>query len=1244
MKSHTLVLRSVRSLLISALALCGLVTSPATAGTTGGLSGVVINAANRQPIADARVTATSPSQMGSAVTDASGHFTFASLAPDQYTVSAEKQGFDPVSISGNAVFADSVQTVTLTMRQTLKVIGRVSSRATSDLVRPGTTADVYSVNANQQERASALGGGGNLNSAFSAVATVPGAYVPTNQGGYLQAVHVRGGDSYEVGYEFDGIPVNRGFDNYPSGSLSSLGQLELQVYTGATPANAEAQGLAGFINQVIRTGTYPGFGEINAALGAPTFYHSLNFEAGGATSNRLFSYYVGIGGYNQDHRYVDQYGGASYANELGPILDGCPSPAPPSLPSCFTNGQPNVGLPGTLGANGYILGPLGFGGDVANIATRTAVVNVHFGIPHKRDRGRDDIQLLYDNDTIFSALMSSALDEGITNFNGTTYGPGVLPYYTDSFQYTGPMGTFLPANASSLVQPYYFPSSPQNRPAGAAIPLAQRDIQYNNQNIFKLQYQKNFSSDAFLRLYGYTYYSDYVASGALSSWQPYTGLDSGDYELNSHTRGLSASFTKQFGPKHLVELQGSYTTSKSLRLYSQQPFGKADKFAVLVNPNDLTSGTCYALPTDANGNPLPSGAASPTTCNTGAVLPVGSSATFASLASIGAGTRLPNASQYTCGGNACNFFAIENGAYGSHNNVKPIFTGYSFTDHYRPNDRLLLNLGVRLDRYVFQGENTTASPARAFAFNAFNNDTCFNAQTLQLADKTTLLNASGNPLSISDACSAAGAQYQPAALQNTPSQQFTYTIVQPRAGVSYTLSPDTVLRASFGKYNEQPSAAYEQYNSLQQNLPNTLIPFYSLGFNTPGHEVRPSVSYNSDFSLERHIKGTDLSFKLTPFYRRTQDETESFYTDIKSGFIAGLNAGSQTSSGFELALNKGDFERNGLAGQLSFAYTNSYVKYTRLPNGTTILSPINADIQHYNAYTAYCSAHGSSNAADPCYTGIGTAANTTNHLPAAACYTPAGTPDPLCAAGDIANPYWNAQPAGLLDPGGKYLPYSTIPGGVGSGANAYNYPYVATLLLNYKHDKWNITPSLQFVAGNRYGAPETMPGIDPAAGCSPLAAPPTTDPRYQYGFPAGTGTSYSYDATSCAGLLGTIPNSFTGQFDAIGAFRQPSQLAGHMRISYEASKKVSLSLTMANLISTCFGGQQTSFTYLSNKNVCSYGGLLGAASPVGNVYNPGANVQTFLRYPYEPSFGTYNDIGSSILQPFSAYLSVRIKL
>lgn len=1238
----------------------------ALAGTTGSISGTVRDSGSNAPIAGAQVTALSPSQEERTNTDALGRFTFASLAPDTYTVSVAKNGYDPYSVAGVSVFADNQQTVALSMRASLKTIANTTSRSSAALVRPGTTADVYSVNAAQQRRLAVLGGGGNLNSAFSAIASVPGAYVPTNQAGYLQAVHVRGGDAYEVGYEYDGIPVNRAFDNYPSSSLSTLGQQELQVYTGAAPASGEAQGLAGFVNQVIRTGTYPGFGDAEFTGGFPAFYHSLSVEAGGASPNRNFSYYAGIQGSNKDFRYIDQFNGASYAPTFGPILGFC-SPGVPNqsvFESCFTGGQPNIGgqgpyfggSPGSP-APGYILGPIPYGNYQTNLVSRNNVVNVHFGIPHHYDSGRDDIQLLYDNEALQTALYNSGFDMGIpSNPNSALYGDFnnafLPPFYSDYYTYTGAQGALLPANYSSLIQPYLFPSSPTQREFGSQIPLTQRDIQYNNQAIFKLQYQKNFGSDAYVRLYGYTYYSDYIGTGPVSTYE-FTGFDAADYELNAHTRGVSLEGAKQFGPHHLVELQGSYTTSNAVRIFNEQPYGAfgpslnpEDNFAVLVNPADLTSGTCYAAPAAASGPATPTSCSNTIGAATFASLGGAATATLPSACPATATDLVSCANSFTCGPNPCQFFVGGSGTFGEYNKVTPKFWGFSLTDQYHPSDRLSFNAGLRLDRYQFIGDNTDTGAARDFWFNAFNRDTCYNTQNFTLYDKTELgVFGAG--------CTTAGAQYvdllnangtpNQFTLLNTPSQAFTYNIWQPRLGATYTVDTNTVLRASWGRYNEQPTSAYEQYNSLEANLPNLLSGFYGLGFRTPGHEVRPPVSYNTDFSIEHQFPNTSVSVKFTPFLRKTHDEVENFYTNTKSFIVSGLNAGNQTSEGFEFALTAGDFERNGFAGQLSFAYTNTYLQYSALPNGQSILSPINADIQVYNAYTKACAANPSHNPNSPCYVGPNGVANTTNGLPAAACYTSTGTPDSSCAAGDIGNPYWNAPPQGLLDLNGRYVPFDINPAGIGGYVNSYNFPYVASLVLNYKHGKFTATPAFQFVAGNRYGAPETTPGIDPASGCSPLPVATAPDPRYPYGVPGGA----PYDASTCMSTTSSnlvIPNQYTGHFDALGAFRQPSQLLAHLRLSYDVTPKATVTLTMANLLNTCFGGQQTKFTYLLNSHVCSYGNLQNFVAPVGNMYNPGDNVQTFLRYPYEPTFGVYNDQTSSLNMAFTAYLSLRIRM
>ena len=1224
-----------------AVVLCFAALLPARAGTTGGINGVVLQTGTSTPLAGVDVTAVSPSQTARTVTDARGRFAFVSLAPDEYTISLQKSGYSPASVAGIAVFADAQQTVTLSMRIALKTIANVTSRSSASLVRPGTTADIYSVNAAQQERTAVLGGGGNLNSAYSAIASVPGAYVPSNQNGYNQAVHVRGGDAYEVGYEFDGIPVNRAFDNFPSASLSSLGQLELQVYTGATPSNAEAQGLAGFINQVIKSGTFPGYATVNATAGTPTFYHSLNVEAGGATPDRMFSYYVGIGGYNQDHRYIDQFNGASLVPEFGQLIGACPSPsalAKTVLPSCYTNGSPNVGLNGTPG---WLLGPIGFGAiNAANIATRTTVANFHIAIPHRNDGMRDDVQLLYDNDEIFTTFFSSVNDEGYANWINTV--GAFPPYYLDSYQYRGQLGTFLPPNPERLVTPYLYPSSPPHPLFGAIPdPWNQRDRGYNGQAIVKLQYQKNFNSSAFLRLYGYTYYSDWIENGPLESLQSYAFYDAGDYEINNHTRGVSVNFTDQLSPQNLIEAEGTYTTATGARIYNEQMFGYGDSFAVLVNRNKINSGTCYALQGPSSGYTT-----MPTTCSDGGGSGVnyGLLPTFASLAGVYGG-QLPKVGGLRCGGGPCAFYVVENVAYGLNNTVTPHFAGYSFNDQWRPNDRLFINAGLRVDNYSFVGADTLTGPARNFWFNAFNQDTCFDTQTLTLVDRSALVPSGSWSTNSQKPCSAFGKQYVNANLQNTPAN-FDYNIPQPRFGITYTLSPDTVLRASYGRYNEQPSGAYEQYNGLQQNLPDTLTQFYSLGFNTPGHAVAPSISYNSDLSLEHHFKGTDMSFKLSPFLRQTQDQIENFYINYVTGLTSGLNAGYQTSSGFEFQFDKGDFSRNGFAGQLSFAYTYTTVKYNTLPNGTTVISPINAGITGYNAYTASCAPGGS--AYGKRQFGQPMCGATTDGKPAAPCYTTAGVPDPSCERGDIANPYWRSPAFSLFDPAASYLPFSIFPGPIGSGVNAYNYPYVATLLLNYRHNKLTVTPSFQFVAGNRYGAPLTTPGIDPASGCTLLPGSTKGDPRYPYGASGGG----PYDAVPgpsstfpCAATL-SIPDPYTGQFDAIGAFREPAQLLGHLQIGYDLTPRVSLSLTLANLLQTCFGGQHTPFTYYWSNQTCLYTNLIGGPTtpPVGNAYNPGANVQTFLRYPYEPYFGTYNDQTNSQNTPFNAYFSVKVKM
>ena len=107
-----------------------------------------------------------------------------------------------------------------------------------------------------------------INQSYGAIASAPGVNYDQGQQGWYQNVYIRGGDIDQVAYEFDGVPVIRESDQGAVTTLTSLGQAEVQVYTGGTPASADAPGLAGYINQVVKTGTYPRVRKLHRAASA----------------------------------------------------------------------------------------------------------------------------------------------------------------------------------------------------------------------------------------------------------------------------------------------------------------------------------------------------------------------------------------------------------------------------------------------------------------------------------------------------------------------------------------------------------------------------------------------------------------------------------------------------------------------------------------------------------------------------------------------------------------------------------------------------------------------------------------------------------------------------------------------------------------------------------------------------------------------------------------------------------------
>lgn len=1191
-------------LLVVFFGLCCANAAPVRAGTTGTIVGRVVDIVSGSPIAGVTVTIASPSQSASALTDASGAYRFLSVPPDSYQVSASQQGYDAYSQAGVGVFADQTHVVDIRIRKTLREIGRVTSASSGALIKPGTTSDVYSISGAKTEATAALSGPGNLNNAYGSIASVPGANVPQGQQGWFQQLSIRGGDPYDqVGYELDGIPVNRVYDNSPQTFLSSLGQQELQVYTGGTPASSDGQGIAGYVNQVIKTGTYPGFITLNAGLASPAYYHKLSFEAGGSTPNRLFSYYVGISGANQDFRYADQSNGVGDPQLFYPI----------AFPFGLNGSRFNIydGTPGTGGTigNGIFLAP-GPMYAFANLAQRDTVGNFHVRIPHKRDTGRDDLQLLYLNSRIFGAYNSSINDQGGAAVVGPAVGTNGQSFYHDGYTYTGPL--FAPPDPTKIT-PFLFYSSPTNRTFNSALPNSARDTNDNNVAITKLQYQRNINQRSFLRFFGYSLFSDWLIGGQAN--QQFTccfGAELNDYQIFSHTYGANLSYSNQLSDKHLVTATGAYSTTELQRRYYYGFPGNQGNGTAFTNLIDTKTAA-------QTGNCFDPASGSFTSCFGGArgtfVIPnAGGPASPSSGTLPITATTFPN-------GAAPQWTVTENGPLGRLNNVSPIFSAASLTDQWRPNDRLTLNLGLRIENYLDRFADTRGGPNRAFWVKAYNNETCYKPGVFGVINIAALATPDANGVFATQAnCTAlAGPGYLPANFVNdNGDRKLSATLIQPRVAFTYSLNPDSVVRGAFGLYSRPVNTQYLQFNNLNDRdfLGYAASNFLGYGFNTPSHRLRPDVSYNYDLSFEHRVKGTDISYKITPFYRSTRDQLQAFPIGV-GGITSGFNVGRQKSTGVEVAVEKGDFSRDGFSAALTYTYTHSRIRYAKLPSGVNVIDGLNLFIQEYNSYTSACSTITSANSAN---CGLAPGAANPNAAPT---FTTNGK--------TVTNPYFGRSAQALLNPNGEYTTYDQIPQPF-VGQNGYETPHIASLILSYKRSKLSVTPSFTYSSGASYGSPLSYPGYIPSGGCS--ASPGTTNAiPYTCGGSSIANPSLPFIMT---------PDQFTGHFDNLGEFKQPARLTMNMTIGYELSKRIRTSLVLNSLVDKCY---QRGYPW-DNPHICSYAQLPSGGAglgPSGNFIPVGQTPVPF-RYPYGVYNNNLNTGFLGVTLPFQATLNFEIKM
>lgn len=1126
-------------------------TLPTFAGTTGGLGGRVVDTATKSPVAGAVVEVSSPSGSATTLSDARGLYTFVSLAPDTYTLRASHDGYDQFAETGVTIQADVHQTFDVALVPGTHVLGHVTI-IDSGLVRPGQTIDLYSINATAAKTAQPLAGPGGVDQAYSALAIVPGLYVPQGQQGWYQPIYIRGGDQDQIGYELDGVPVNRSYDNAPESLLSNVGQQELQVYTGGATASSDGQGISGYINQIVKTGSHTPFGSMTYGLGSPIGYQKGAFEYGSASHDGRLTYYLAGSIADQFYRYVDQYNGVSL-NNSGFFF-----------PSFQFTGSGPIDLPGiTLGAS--------------ETRDHEAIANFHYAIPHANDRGSDDVQLLYINSDLHTFTYGSFNDFGGMATFGNVFA------YPDQYVYTGQIGAAL--NPSAVTQ-YLYPDTPDTgRAFQSLVNPKLRAVADNAFSLLKLQYQHNIGTHAYFRALGFSTYSDwYIAD-------PVPVPATLQYILPEITYGGVFSYVNQISDRQLLTVSASVASSREYRYSTGFNFllgggttasgAIGGNFLGSVLVGSFTDGThCYDQTLGTYTSCFASASQTSLNLNTGAITippppPGGSPAAL----------------------NSAKWIATESAYGGLINQVSPILTAGAISDRVRPNDKLTLDVGARVERYYDRLVNeANGYPARPFWFNAWNNEFCVAAAHLTLVARAIDPNTG-----VASACPAGSGPIQLSLGNNSAESN---SVFEPRLAATYTLSADSTLRASYGTYARPPNASWVQYGVVQQDLATPMAQkFIAYGFTSPQHNLSPDISHNVDLSWEQHIAGTDVSFKFTPYYRGTLGQFENILLDA-NGNQSGVNIGSERSLGFEFALQKGDFSRDGFSGLIAFTYNKSRFYYARFASGFSAIDLINKQISQYNAYTQACAPGGSS--ANASQFGAPVCGSTSTGAAGAACFTPAGNPDPGCAAGDITNPYWTKSAQSLLDPGGAYVPYDVIPDQPLQAGNGFGPRLTATLIGQLKRGRFTATPSITYASGAYYGAPLSTIGNDPALNNN------STIP---------------------------IPDDFTGVFDNMGAFQQPWRLTGNLSLGFAVTQRTTVTLAMTGLFDTC---HQRGYAW-DRAQYCTYTTLPFGVAPNSSTHVSAAGDPNY-QFPYTVQNGNNNTqyVGTKI--PFQAYLSFQVKL
>ena len=889
-------------------ALLVLVPSQAFAGTTGVISGTTKDD-HGVPVVAVRVSVTSPSQTASALSSSSGFFAFLNLSPDTYRVTAVKDGYATANFPGITVLADQTARIDITMAPTIRTLGRVTTTAAASLVSKSVTGDLYTVSAQSMAKyQGSVGGAETLYSQNGIVGSLPGVTRTVGTGGGYAgngSLFFRGGSNDQVGFELEGIPLNRAFDSANATAFLTNGLSSLEVYTGGEPADA-GRSMSGYINEIIHRGSFPGGADLSLVIGSPLLTNAVDMDLYGGTPSKHFTYYVSTlwvnGAYNfGDRSNLDNSSINVPANDVG-----CPAVAFNTGNITCPNAQTNFNIPISQGAWSSFVNP--------SARMTNTVFNLNWSLDH--NGLSDNLQALY--------MVGATVNP--FNYSGPFVDPTTIancgyetvlsnPCPTPPAPMSWPFGMLYKGQVGQPFNPtgnnLYTLTWPSANGSIGDMPPSYLDTQRTQSAIEKIGYTRALTSSSFLRLYAYSIYSLWNFDQATNGYQ-------GDsfYDLHDNATGVTANYQNQLNQQHLLRFDVDYLQEKSLRYNYANNFPYPDDFV----------------------NCFPS-----TTVDY----------------SIGAGSL-----DYGCTGffNSATPEAVAqiNGPFAYYNTISPVSEDVAIADTWRPNDRWTFDIGARYDDFIVPLMPLQISGPNGIAELAQNQSgTCLHGYAYAPGEIcNTFLNFSGPPSSVSCPTCVGDGTFGASALPgagnwSNVSGNLTYQFFSPRFGVTYAAGPNDVIRFAVGRYVQPPATAYEEYIAAPQWGATATVAvlnnFYDgLGF-TAVHNVQPQDSTNYDASYE-HDFANAFSVKVSPYFRVTRGQILNLPVNpLQPTFETGYNFGAARVSGVEF-LMRDSHQGDGWSGTLAATYTDSKIRFEAPLGGANFIDTINKQITDYNTF------------------------------------------------------------------------------------------------------------------------------------------------------------------------------------------------------------------------------------------------------------------------------------------------------